>query len=130
MDDVHGIAVAGGTFPAQIWHLFMQSAVGAQKPRDFPPPLEYPTFTYWHRGQYSLGYYGSSSTTTADTTTTTVHDRRAAGGRPGAGAAARGDRGAADADSGRAAAAGSDDDGHDGDASADAGPDTAVTSRR
>ena len=69
MHDVHGIAVAGGTFPAQIWHLFMQSAVGKQKQRDFPPPLEYPTFTYWHRGQYALGYYGSS-TTTATTTTT------------------------------------------------------------
>ena len=68
MDDVHGIAVAGGTFPAQIWHLFMQSAVEGQKPRDFPTPLEYPTFTYWHRGQYALGYYGSS-TTTATTTT-------------------------------------------------------------
>jgi penicillin-binding protein 1A len=28
MNSVHGIAVAGGTFPADIWHLFMQGAFG------------------------------------------------------------------------------------------------------
>ena len=71
MDNVHGIAVAGGTFPAQIWHLFMQAAVGNQKPRDFAPPLEYPTFTYWQRGQYALGYAAPPTTTGTTTATTT-----------------------------------------------------------
>ena len=130
MDDVHGISVAGGTFPAQIWHLFMESAVEKQKPRDFPPPLEYATFTYWQRGQYSLGYYGSSETTTAATTTAPTTRAPTPTLRQGARAAAHVHRGAAGSDSGRAAAAHHDDDGHDRDASADAGPATAVTSRR
>ena len=130
MDDVHGISVAGGTFPAQIWHLFMESAVGKQKPRDFPPPLEYATFTYWQRGQYSLGYYGSSSTTTAATTTapTAPAPTPTFGREP-----------APPPTSTAAPPAPTpveppppthDDDGHDRDASADAGPATAVTSRR
>ena len=71
MDNVHGIAVAGGTFPAQIWHLFMQAAVGEQKPRDFAPPLEYPTFTYWQRGQYALGIPAATTTGTTTAATTT-----------------------------------------------------------
>ena len=76
MDNVHGIAVAGGTFPAQIWHLFMQAAVGDQKPRDFAPPLEYPTFTDWHRGQYALGIPAAPTTTGTTTTTATTPHRR------------------------------------------------------
>jgi penicillin-binding protein 1A len=76
MEDVHGIAVAGGTFPAQIWHLFMQSAVGNLPVKQFAPPARYPAFSYWRRGQYDLGYVsspstsGSSSSTTATTATT------------------------------------------------------------
>ena len=38
MTSVHGIAVAGGTFPAQIWRLFMSSAIGQLEPVDFPEP--------------------------------------------------------------------------------------------
>jgi penicillin-binding protein 1A len=56
MENVHGIAVAGGTFPATIWHEFMQAAVGHAQARGFSPPDRYPVFSYWHRGQYSLAY--------------------------------------------------------------------------
>ena len=33
MENVHGIAVAGGTFPAEIWRLFMSSALGGSTRR-------------------------------------------------------------------------------------------------
>jgi penicillin-binding protein 1A len=77
MLNVHGIAVAGGTFPAQIWRLFMQEAVGKLAVRQFPAPDRYPAFSYWHRGSYSLGYVAPSpsstgSTSTAATTTDTA----------------------------------------------------------
>jgi penicillin-binding protein 1A len=40
MDDVHGIAVTGGTFPAQIWQEFMSAALTDVPPDKFadPPP--------------------------------------------------------------------------------------------
>jgi penicillin-binding protein 1A len=78
MENVHGISVAGGTFPATIWHLFMEQAlVNApaltwQSPRD---PVEWRPFD---QGQYGSSlrpattyYYSpttSSPTTTAGTT--------------------------------------------------------------
>jgi penicillin-binding protein 1A len=78
MENVHGIAVAGGTFPATIWKLFMERAMANapaltwQSPRD---PVEWRSFT---QGQYGSSlrptttYYYSpttSSPTTAPTTT-------------------------------------------------------------
>src|SRR5207247_5338134 len=38
MENVHGIAVAGGTFPAQIWRLFMERAVAKLPPLEWPEP--------------------------------------------------------------------------------------------
>jgi penicillin-binding protein 1A len=38
MTSVHGITVAGGTFPATIWRLFMVGAFGADPPGDWPLP--------------------------------------------------------------------------------------------
>jgi penicillin-binding protein 1A len=79
MENVHGIAVAGGTFPATIWKLFMERAMANapaltwQSPRD---PVEWRSFT---QGQYGSSlrptttYYYSpttSSPTTATPTTT------------------------------------------------------------
>ena len=52
MYSVHGITVAGGTFPAQIWHDFMSVAHGSDC-SDFPQPTE--QFV----GQ---GFYGGYST--------------------------------------------------------------------
>jgi penicillin-binding protein 1A len=63
MESVHGISVAGGTFPAQIWRLFMSSAIGQLEPEDFPEPTDWPEWVDFERGQYarSFGYYDSGS---------------------------------------------------------------------
>jgi penicillin-binding protein 1A len=72
MLSVHGIAVSGPTFPAQIWHLFMDTAIGNRPDVPFPPARTEPVWTSW-RGQYqySGAYAASSSTTTAAATATT-----------------------------------------------------------
>ena len=81
MRNVHGISVSGSTFPAQIWRLFMESAIGPSRPRDWPEPKTEPI---WHpfNGQYAhdssgssyygdySGYSGNSTTTTTNSTTT------------------------------------------------------------
>jgi penicillin-binding protein 1A len=72
MESVHGISVAGGTFPATIWRLFMEAALenapalGWQDPRD---PVTWRPFT---QGQYgsSLAPPPPSYTTTTTPTTT------------------------------------------------------------
>jgi penicillin-binding protein 1A len=58
MRSVHGISVAGGTFPAQIWKKFMDVAKG-DKCNDFPPPK---TRIQWSPffGRYSKGGSGYS----------------------------------------------------------------------
>ncbi|MDX6514096.1 MAG: penicillin-binding protein [Gaiellaceae bacterium] len=73
MLSVHGIAVAGATFPSTIWHLFMEAAVGNGPYVDFPTPSVYPTFGGFKRSHYALSYVPStdtSSTSTGGTTTT------------------------------------------------------------
>ena len=40
MTSVHGIPVTGGSFPAQIWRLFMGSAIGQLEPVEFPEPTQ------------------------------------------------------------------------------------------
>jgi penicillin-binding protein 1A len=75
MLNVHGIAVSGPTFPAQIWHSYMDTAIGRRPDVPFPPALTEPVWTSW-RGQYEYsGAYGLSSTTdtTATDTATTTH---------------------------------------------------------
>jgi penicillin-binding protein 1A len=73
MEDVHGIAVAGGTFPATIWRLFMETAVGNLAALTWPSPLNPVVFRPFTQGQYgsSLAPTTSTTTTTAKTTTTT-----------------------------------------------------------
>jgi penicillin-binding protein 1A len=56
MRSVHGISVAGGTFPAQIWHNFMSVAKGGFC-GDFPPPKSSISWSPFF-GKYS-GYKGS-----------------------------------------------------------------------
>jgi penicillin-binding protein 1A len=56
MLSVHGIAVAGGTFPATIWHLFMEEAIGSTPPVDWTPPSVYPLWRPFERGQYAIPY--------------------------------------------------------------------------
>ena len=68
MLSVHGIAVSGPTFPAQIWHLFMDTAIGNRPDVPFPPAQTEPVWTSW-RGQYQYsGAYGTSSATTGTAT--------------------------------------------------------------
>jgi penicillin-binding protein 1A len=55
MESVHGIAVAGGTFPAEIWRGFMEEAIGPTPVRDFPEAHSSPI---WH--SFSPGQYGGS----------------------------------------------------------------------
>jgi penicillin-binding protein 1A len=74
MTSVHGIAVAGGTFPAQIWHKFMQPALGSLAPQDWSAPKTLPIWKPFQRGKYALNYVPSyllPTTTTATTTDTT-----------------------------------------------------------
>ena len=44
MTDVHGISVSGGSFPAQIWHAFMEPALGSLPKQDWTEPKELPTW--------------------------------------------------------------------------------------
>jgi penicillin-binding protein 1A len=52
MENVHGIAVAGGTFPATIWKLFMDSAIGPTPVHDFPAATSEPIWHSWTPGSY------------------------------------------------------------------------------
>jgi penicillin-binding protein 1A len=56
MENVHGISVAGGTFPAEIWRRFMEPAVATMPVRDFPEPRQPPVWQYFHRGPLALSY--------------------------------------------------------------------------
>jgi penicillin-binding protein 1A len=50
---VHGIRVAGGTFPATIWRLFMVAAFSGNPPRDWPLPRE-PAVWEAFKGQFQF----------------------------------------------------------------------------
>jgi penicillin-binding protein 1A len=65
MTSVHGISVAGGTFPAQIWQSFMTVAKGSDCD-SFRPSVDQPEFTPFY-GQYAST--GTSSDTTYDYST-------------------------------------------------------------
>jgi len=56
MRSVHGISVAGGTFPATIWRLFMEVALARTPPTDFREPKVWPEWKPFTRGQYALGW--------------------------------------------------------------------------
>ena len=56
MENVHGISVAGGTFPATIWNLFMRASIGRTEPVDFPEPRSEPEWHSFERGQYANEY--------------------------------------------------------------------------
>jgi penicillin-binding protein 1A len=52
MESVHGIAVAGGTFPATIWKLFMDEAIGPTPVREFPEAQSEPIWRSFTPGSY------------------------------------------------------------------------------
>jgi penicillin-binding protein 1A len=54
MTDVHGIQVVGGSFPAEIWHTFMSSALRGQPVLRFPDPGSPPYQRWCGRFQFAL----------------------------------------------------------------------------
>jgi penicillin-binding protein 1A len=68
MENVHGIAVAGGTFPAEIWREFMEPALEGVPDAEFPEPDNWPTWKPFTRGDYALSYdpYYRPETTETD----------------------------------------------------------------
>ena len=74
MEDVHGIAVAGGTFPASIWRLFMEKAMANAPELTWQYPRDPVVWRPWTQGQYGSSLrpsytYTPSSTYTPTTTT-------------------------------------------------------------
>ena len=67
MENVHGIAVSGGSFPAEIWRLFMEPALDGTDPRSFPEPRLWPEWTPFTRGEYALTYDPSYTPETTET---------------------------------------------------------------
>jgi penicillin-binding protein 1A len=77
MENVHGIAVSGSTFPSMIWHDFMRAAIGDRTAFDFPEPKSSPVWRPLEKGREgrSFGYtstpsYDSSDDETDQTETT------------------------------------------------------------
>ncbi|MDQ5821283.1 MAG: PBP1A family penicillin-binding protein, partial [Actinomycetota bacterium] len=68
MLNVHGVAVAGGNFPATIWRLFMAKATWRLPALSFALPRNYPVYGDFTRGHYGYSYtpptYSSSTATT------------------------------------------------------------------
>jgi penicillin-binding protein 1A len=71
MTNVHGISVAGGTFPATIWRLFMEQAIGPTPVRYFPEAQSSPIWRPFTRGQYAGEVVPTTSTTASTATATT-----------------------------------------------------------
>jgi hypothetical protein len=70
MESVHGIAVAGGTFPAEIWRIYMEDALEGVPETSFPEPDHWPTWKPFTRGRFALSYdpyYRPESTETGET---------------------------------------------------------------
>jgi penicillin-binding protein 1A len=72
MTAVHGIRVAGGTFPATIWRLFMTGAFGSHPPADWPLPRDPVVWQPFH-GQYE--FFGAPSTSGGSSTKKNGHDK-------------------------------------------------------
>jgi penicillin-binding protein 1A len=68
MENVHGIAVSGGSFPAEIWRLFMEPALEGTEPAAFDEPSRWPTWRPFTRGQYALSYDPNAAPVTPATT--------------------------------------------------------------
>jgi penicillin-binding protein 1A len=66
MENVHGIAVSGGSFPAEMWRLFMEPALDGTEATSFAEPSQWPEWTPFTRGEFALSYdpNASESTTT------------------------------------------------------------------
>ena len=70
MESVPGISVSRGTFPAEIWRLFMQRALWESEPLDWVVPAELPEWVPWDRGEDVLSYDPYAKPETTEDTTT------------------------------------------------------------
>jgi penicillin-binding protein 1A len=68
MQSVHGIAVSGGSFPAEIWRLFMESALEDVEPTEFPEPSVWPQWESFTTATYASDYDPSYVPATTETT--------------------------------------------------------------
>jgi penicillin-binding protein 1A len=69
LDSVHGITVTGGSFPAEMWRLFMEPALEGNEPAAFPEPRLWPEWKPFTRGEYALAYDPSATTESTETET-------------------------------------------------------------
>ncbi|HYI75407.1 MAG TPA: transglycosylase domain-containing protein [Gaiellaceae bacterium] len=75
LDSVHGIAVTGGSFPAEMWRLFMEPALDGREPVAFGEPRAWPEWKPFERGEYALDYDPTyTPTETTEETPTTPAD--------------------------------------------------------
>ena len=84
MRSVHGIAVAGGTFPATIWRLFMETGAGNLAALTWPSPRNPVVFRPFTQGQYGSSFSPTTTptyTTTATSTTSRTTTRSTTTGR-------------------------------------------------
>ncbi len=67
MENVHGISVAGGTFPADIWRRFMLVAMENRAVFEWRQPNHSPEWRPFEQGQYAVEYVAQppAGTTTA-----------------------------------------------------------------
>ena len=72
LDSVHGIAVTGGSFPAEMWRLFMEPALDGRDAISFPEPRAWPEWKTFARGEYALDYDPSAVPETTETDTSTT----------------------------------------------------------
>ncbi len=70
MESVHGISVAGGTFPATIWRLFMEVALENSSALDWQQPRNPAVWRPFTQGQYASSLSPTTTTTTTTTTST------------------------------------------------------------
>ena len=82
MESVHGISVSGGSFPASIWRLYMQRAVGPSSPLDWTEPSEMPVWEPWERGDDVLSYDPCAPPPAPSTTEETTTEEQPAEDQP------------------------------------------------
>jgi penicillin-binding protein 1A len=70
MLSVHGISVAGGTFPAQIWGRFMSEALRSAPALEWPTPVQAPIWRSFQPGEHSITFGQPDSSSEYGTTTT------------------------------------------------------------
>ena len=72
MNDVHGIRVTGGSFPAEMWHKFMYDADRDYPEEEFAEPEVKVVYDPFFQSEWSVPPTSSSTSSTSSTTSTTL----------------------------------------------------------